>query len=268
MNYTMKSFLHKSILGTAGADRDGSERNHSALHFILRHRQLFPQGDTTTSGNAQEQAEAPLPDAEVQIILRKNKSGDEHPSFLTYFLAFPPEIQFLVLSFLDFGDIERLRRTCKFFRIRISKPLIRSLFPEWSTPLRNTCYLCLTYDPTGSEVICSDVSDARYPLSSLCIGCFRKGKGFMVGRKYLMGNGVQRYLCRWCGDLVLSSPAQNRPEYHELCFGRYMYVMFAYYIFGLTQFVIMIVAPAICWHYYKPLVAVMVPTIVSPCVFR
>ncbi len=259
----MKTFLHKFILGTAGASRDGTTRNRPAPHFILRHRQLNPQGGDAASSSLQDQLDTPSRDAEVKIILRKAKSPDEDPSFLAYFLAFPPELQLLVLSFLDFGDIERLRRTCRFFRIRISKPLIRSLFPELGSRLRRTCYLCLTHHPTGAEVVSTDASDARFPLSSRCVGCVIKKRDFMVGRKYMMGNDVPVYVCRWCGYPVSSSPAWNQPEFHKKCFRRYTHVVFAYYFFGVAQWVIMIIAAALCWQYYRQNIAVLVPAIVS-----
>ena len=258
----MKTFLHKLILGTRETRGDGPAL-HRPAHYIVPRQRANTQAESASSNDTQSNSQQP--NTEVKIIFRKTTSQKRNNSFLAYFLAFPPELQLLVLSFLDFGDIERLRRSCKFFRIQISKPLIRSLFPELSSRLRKTCYLCLTQYASGAEVVSTDSSDARYPLSSRCVSCVIKKKGFMVGREYMMGNDVTVFVCRWCGYPVLSLPARNHPGFHRRCFKRYTNVVFLYYFFGLAQWVIMIIASALCWQYFKENVEVLAPTIVSCC---
>lgn len=170
---------------------------------------------------------------------------------LDHFLALPPELQLKVLSYLDFGDIERLRRTCRFFRARVSTPLVRSLLaPHFAWHIRFTCRLCLKQHTAGASLVSTDRHDASFPLSSRCVECVWKEKGFDVGRKYLMGSDVAVFVCRWCGRPVTSQPAWNQPEFHKPCFKRYTQVVFLYYFIGLVQWVLVFIASGMCWHYF------------------
>lgn len=172
---------------------------------------------------------------------------------LDHFLALPPELQLKVLSYLDFGDIERLRRTCRFFRARVSPPLVRALLaPDFAHHVRHTCRLCLEQreDPEAL-LVGTPAADWRYPLSSRCVECVWRAKGFDVGRKYLMGNDASVFVCRWCGRPVAAQPAWNQPEFHKRCFRRYTQAVFLYYQMGVAQWVVVFVASALCWHYFR-----------------
>ncbi|GAO14668.1 hypothetical protein UVI_02008840 [Ustilaginoidea virens] len=68
--------------------------------------------------------------------------GESKPiySCLALILLFnlPRELQVMVLSHLSFGDIERLRRTCRFTRQRIPKSLVYQLFPDMAVAFYST----------------------------------------------------------------------------------------------------------------------------------
>ncbi|KAJ6785922.1 hypothetical protein PWT90_01296 [Aphanocladium album] len=172
---------------------------------------------------------------------------------LDHFLTLPPELQLKVLSYLDFGDIERLRRTCRFFRAQVSPQLVRTLLaPHFEWHVRSTCRLCLKqqYENGGTALVVTDRHDGRFPFSSRCVECVWKNKEFDVGRKYLMASNVAVFVCRWCGRPVTSHPAWNQPEFHKTCFKRYTQIVFLYYLIGLSQWAVVLIASGMCWRYF------------------
>ncbi len=176
----------------------------------------------------------------------------QRSELLDHFLALPPELQLKVLSYLDFSDIERLRRTCRFFRARVSPPLVRALLaPDFAHHIRHTCRVCLVQHEDPKALVCTPANDWRYPLSSRCADCVWDEKGFNVGRKYLMGNNASVFVCRWCGRPVAAQPAWNQPEFHKGCFKRYTQAVFLYYQIGLAQWLVVFIASALCWHYFR-----------------
>ncbi|KAL2684701.1 hypothetical protein Neosp_005787 [[Neocosmospora] mangrovei] len=107
----------------------------------------------------------------------------------------PTELHMMIMEQLTFGQVESLRRTCRALRGRISKPVIREVFPGIKFELLSTCYRCLCYDPLRDTLIRADESDARYPLASECLDCVAARGGFMVGRSMfrvinVLGNTV------------------------------------------------------------------------------
>ncbi|KAM3514562.1 hypothetical protein MY11210_001797 [Beauveria gryllotalpidicola] len=172
---------------------------------------------------------------------------------LDHFLALPPELQLKILSYLDFGDLERLRRSSRFFLSSLSPKLVRSLLkPHFRHHIRYTCRICLEqYWEGGEALVSTDEHDPRFPLSSRCIDCVWEKKGFDVGIKYLMGNNAAVFVCRWCGRPVTRQPAWNQPEFHKKCFKRYTKVVFFYYVIGVGQWVVVYIASGLCWHYFR-----------------
>lgn len=185
-------------------------------------------------------------------------------TLLDKFTLLPPELQLKILAYLDFGDIERLRRSCRFFRASVTPSLVRSLLAgEFQREVRFTCYLCLKRYDHGACLVSTDRHDARYPLSSRCVECVWKTKDFDVGRKYLMGSDVAVYVCRWCGRPVTTHPAWNQPEFHKRCFKRYTRAVFLYYLIGLAQWVLVFIGSGLVWHYFRHDLAVIGITVVS-----
>ncbi|KAM3457706.1 hypothetical protein MY5147_009425 [Beauveria neobassiana] len=172
---------------------------------------------------------------------------------LDLLLALPPELQLKILSYLDFGDLERLRRSSRFFLTHLSPKLVRSLLrPHFRYHIRYTCRICLEqYWEGGEALVSTDEHDPRFPLSSRCIDCVWRQKGFLVGIKYFMANNAAVYVCRWCGTPVTRQPAWNQPEFHKRCFKRYTKVVFFYYVIGVGQWVVVFIASGLCWHYFR-----------------
>ncbi|KAK7423873.1 hypothetical protein QQX98_000744 [Neonectria punicea] len=182
---------------------------------------------------------------------------------LSRILDLPMELQFMILRYLNFGDLERLRRTCHFFRDNITKPMIRELFPSLKYELLSTCYRCLCYDPHRGRLVRPDETNARYPFASECLECVAKRGGFMVGTKITLGDFTYVWVCRWCGYPISCESAWNQPEFHHRCYRRFHKVLFYFFLVGCAQWVIVIVGSALCWSFYRKEKMVLAPTIVN-----
>ncbi|OAA65113.1 Cyclin-like F-box [Akanthomyces lecanii RCEF 1005] len=232
-----KPFLaHSSFLKNASSD-DVTIRPRKLIHLDTLTNILSELGRRVRFANSSGTA------------LAKQCQSD----FLDRLLALPPELLLKVLLYLDFGDLERLRRTCRFFHTQVSPGLVRSLLaPDFGDHVRRTCRICLRENSCSGAVVGTDRFHPRYPLSSRCQDCVWKDNGFMVGKKYLMGNSVAAYVCRWCGRPINSRSAWYQPEYHKGCLNRLTRVLCFYFYVGCAQWACVFVASALCWHYFQP----------------
>jgi hypothetical protein len=176
----------------------------------------------------------------------------------------PPELQLMIIQRLDFGDIERLRLTCHYYRSFVSKKMVKEIFsPNFRHTLLAHCYLCLKYDPPRANLLWADWSDPRYPLASKCVTCAVQRGELFVGRKVSLGNYASVWVCRWCGYPVASQSAHNQPEFHEPCYAKYNNVLVFYFILGWIQLAIGIVVGALCWRYFRDNNRILIPSVVS-----
>lgn len=175
----------------------------------------------------------------------------------------PTELHMMIMEHLTFGQVESLRRTCRALRGRISKPVIREVFPGIKFELLSTCYRCLCYDPLRDTLIRADESDARYPLANECLDCVAARGGFMVGRRYTLGTWASVWVCRYCGYPVTSGAAWNEPEFHRVCYRRFHWMLFYFFLVGIAQGLVTIIGSALCWGFYNKEKMVLAPTIVS-----
>ncbi|KAL6357435.1 hypothetical protein LRP88_07601 [Fusarium phalaenopsidis] len=177
-------------------------------------------------------------------------------------IKLPTELHMMIMEHLTFGQVESLRRTCRALRGRISKPVIREVFPGIKFELLSTCYRCLCYDPLRDTLIRADESDARYPLASECLDCVAARGGFMVGRRYTLGTWASVWVCRYCGYPVTSGAAWNEPEFHRVCYRRFHWMLFYFFLVGIAQGFVTIIGSALCWGFYNKEKMVLAPTIV------
>lgn len=179
-------------------------------------------------------------------------------------MSLPPEIQLMIVRQLTFGDVERLRRTCKFYRSFIAPATVRELFkPYMKMVLLSHCYICLKYDPTKASLLWADFGDPRYPLASKCVDCAVAAGDFMVGKKVSLGNFASVWVCRWCGYPVFADSAWNQPEFHKICYNRYNDILLGYFSLGWIQFAVVVTGGALCWKYFRLNKMVLIPSIVS-----
>ncbi|KAK6225330.1 F-box domain-containing protein [Colletotrichum tabaci] len=176
----------------------------------------------------------------------------------------PPELHLMIIDYLEFGELENLRRTCRFYRNFLTKQTIRDLFGEqFRLALLAHCYICLKYDPTRGNLLWADYNHPRYPLASKCVDCAYQEDELAVGKKVALGNYASVWICRWCGYPVAGTAAPNQPEFHKNCYSHYNNVLLAYFVLGWIQLSLGIVAAALCWKYFRDETLVLVSSIVN-----
>ncbi|GJC83759.1 hypothetical protein ColLi_06597 [Colletotrichum liriopes] len=176
----------------------------------------------------------------------------------------PPELHLMVIDYLEFGELENLRRTCRFYRNFLTKQTIRDLFGEqFRLALLAHCYICLKYDPTRGSLLWADYNHPRYPLASKCVDCAYQEDELAVGKKVALGNYASVWICRWCGYPVASAAAPNQPEFHKDCYSHYNNVLLVYFVLGWIQLSLGIVASGLCWRFFRDEILVLVPSIVN-----
>lgn len=182
-------------------------------------------------------------------------------------VALPPELQILILSFLEFGDIERLRRASKYWYNFATPRLVRSIYgPDtFRAMLIQHCRVCLTYCPRDVTRIVTTRLDAGFPLSSRCIKCTVQSKDgtVRIGRKVKLGNFTEYWTCRWCGWPITSDTSTGHNQFHRKCYDKYAIALLVFFFLGWVQFFIGVVASALAWHYFRSNKTVLAPTIVG-----
>lgn len=186
-----------------------------------------------------------------------------HPPL--YITSLPPELHVLILKRLTFADIQRLRRTSRFFNALITKPLLRDIYgSSLDAVLLSHCHICHARDPTRSTLLYADVACPSYPFCSVCISCAVKRDELYAGKRVAMGNFRSAWVCRWCGYPVLSDPAWREPLFHQRCYSWYGTVLLAYLFAGWLQLCAVVVGAALCLDNFRRVRMVQVPCIVSP----
>lgn len=187
----------------------------------------------------------------------------EPPSLTTL----PHELQIMILSFLEFGHIERLRRTSKYWYNFATPRLVRSIYgPDtFRAMLIQHCRVCLTYCPKDVTRLFTTPLDAGYPLSSRCVKCTVQSKDgtVRIGHKVRLGDFTDYWTCRWCGWPITNGTSSGHIQFHRACYDKYALVLLAFFCLGWVQFFIGVVAAALVWHYYPHNKAVMAPTVVG-----
>ncbi|KFA81730.1 hypothetical protein S40288_05992 [Stachybotrys chartarum IBT 40288] len=179
------------------------------------------------------------------------------------FMNLPPELQLMILSNLEFGDIERLRRTSHQFRNLITKPVVRQLFPDLRATLQNTCYRCLEHVNYRGYLIRAEQNDPRWPFGSKCFDCTAQHREFMISQDYMLCNGFHVWICRWCGYPITTNIAWNQHEFHRICYKRYSTVLILFFLLSCLHWLCIIASGALCWAFYRSSTTVLAPTIVS-----
>jgi hypothetical protein len=210
-------------------------------------------------GSSDGKAAQPVP---VQSEVPPKKAKNKRPE--SRLMSLPPEIQLMIVRKLEFGDVEQLRRTCKFYRTFISPKTVRELFrPYFKTTLLAHCYLCLKHDPSKTGLLWADYNDRRYPLASKCIHCAVQREELTVGKKVALANYASVWVCRWCGYPVSIDSAWNQPEFHRKCYNRYNDVLLVYFALGWIQFSLVVVGGALLWRYFRDERMILISSIVS-----
>lgn len=182
-------------------------------------------------------------------------------------MTLPHEVQIIVLSYLEFGDIERLRRASKYWRNFATPKLVRSIHGSdtFRAILIQHCRVCLTYCPKDVTRLVTTRVDPGYPLSSRCIQCTVQSQDgtVRIGRKVMLGDSNEYWACRWCGWPIISDQTTGNLQFHQTCYDKYAVVLLAFFCLGWVQFSIGVVAAALSWRYLPHNAMVLAPTIVG-----
>ncbi|KAG7118390.1 hypothetical protein HYQ44_005533 [Verticillium longisporum] len=217
-------------------------------------------------------------------------------------LYLPMELQFLIGSHLDYGDLQNLRCTNKFYRQLIDINFVRTCLGSLATDysLRFVCRSCLRYDGTGRRLLwplasCAqpapsngEVSDdgasieappatsmtycpdPSVPLAANCADCAVR-QGQLCPGEYVLTEGGERKVrvCRWCGWPCTNDPAKEEywprsaRELHPRCAQIYQMVMVGYYILVCIRSGIAFVTYILLWRLFADNQVVVVPSVMA-----
>jgi hypothetical protein len=176
-------------------------------------------------------------------------------------LALPTELQFFVFAYLGLSDLERLRRTCQYYRHILSPEYVRALFGGYqglASQLTGHCQNCLE-TPGRSSLI---LQPNTRPLSSKCFRCSVQARELSVGTNISLANTGKAWVCRWCGWPVAGSHSWANEQFHINCYDRYYRVLWAFLFLGFAQFSVGVVAAALSLVYFRHELVVFAPTVV------
>ncbi|KAM0599723.1 hypothetical protein ACHAPN_001279 [Verticillium nonalfalfae] len=217
-------------------------------------------------------------------------------------LYLPMELQFLIGSHLDYGDLQNLRCTNQFYRQLIDINFVRTCLGSLATDnsLRFVCRSCLRYDGTGRRLLwplapCAqpapsdgEVSDdgasieappatsmtycpdPSVPLAANCADCAVR-QGQLCPGEYVLTEGGERKVrvCRWCGWPCTNDPAKEEywprsaRELHPRCAQIYQMVMVGYYILVCIRSGIAFVTYILLWRLFADNQVVVVPSVMA-----
>ncbi|POR34580.1 Uncharacterized protein TPAR_05235 [Tolypocladium paradoxum] len=221
-----------------------------ALADIMRGRRSLPwdKGDATTGPREclphEVNSRTTPVDCEHGIALDPIQPGQAHSkrpkmlsrvtaralpfrrrSLLGHLMTLPAELWLEILSYLDFGEILRVRRTCKALRNSVSRSTVQFLVPHWRRARWSTCTVCLRYSPAHTRVFYEATADGGtnyLPDAPECVECIAQRNGFRVGSRYFMGRHGAVRICRYCGQPIVTEPAPGHEEFHGECHSRHL----------------------------------------------
>lgn len=180
----------------------------------------------------------------------------------------PPELHMVILQCLDFGDIQQLRRTCKYWCNFATPQMLRNIWGReaFRAILVRHCKICMRFCPKGATRLCTTPLDPGYPLSSRCVPCAMKSRDgtIRLGRTIMLSNSIEYYICRWCGWPVTgTSGSADYRQFHKECYRKYFWGKLAFFFVRWFHLFSGIIAPALCWRYFSKDKMVLVPTIIG-----
>jgi hypothetical protein len=197
-------------------------------------------------------------------------SKSRQSKFLERFLLLPVEIRILIMEHLAFGDVERLRRTCRDFRMSISKPMIKLAFPYLSETLASTCRHCLGTDASSRLIIKTVYNHPEGAFKNQCWRCVSRRKEYKLDKRYEMVDETKCYFCRWCGYPVPRGTGAGhrveRMQYHNACSRKRTKANRWFFTAGFLQWGMLLTACGMCWAHFPEYGLVTGFTIVSEAI--
>ncbi|KAI1337377.1 hypothetical protein F5Y15DRAFT_160240 [Xylariaceae sp. FL0016] len=214
---------------------------------------LFPRRESSRRSQSRSRSRSRARNGDYSSI-------DDSPSRL---LELPNELQYMIIAHLSsMGDIERLRRTCRFYHQFLSPEFIREHFGDdrlFAWQLRSHCRSCLA-NPGRSALILQP--DTR-PISAKCVDCSVRERNLKVGSRLNLANTRAAWVCRWCGFPITTAPSWSHEQFHINCYDRYYRVLWVFMCLGFAQFSAGIAAAALSLVYFRDSLSVFPPTVIT-----
>ncbi|RBQ82316.1 hypothetical protein VDGD_07623 [Verticillium dahliae] len=203
-----------------------------------------------------------------------NKEAEAAPTAPNV-LRLPAELQLHIIQHLTFGELEHLRRTCRFYRAFISPAVVGRLFGtahRLQAALLSTCRDCLrTEDPVASSpptMLWADVASADWPLASRCVVCAFKARDLYVDEQITFADWTSAYVCRWCGMPVHVGRTSDYTsmqvnEFHVPCWDAYKRVHHRFLLLGLLSAGVAVLASASSMVLVPRNLKIVMPAVVS-----
>lgn len=231
-----------------------------------------PRPDAKDGADSQEEEHVSLPDeSDIQDPSTPPASKlriRAEPRPQLHLLTLPPEIHVCFLECLELVDIEQLRRTCWYFKNFATREVVRSIFggPRLNAMRTSYCHLCYFHDPLGGSLLHAGEITAMAGSFVLCLRCaYREGHIDMRNGAWVMlSTRDQVWLCPLCGRPTISNSSSNRGGcFHSKCSREYKRGKLRFVILGFLQMSLGIVAVALAWRYFRNVLLVFAPTVVS-----
>ncbi|KAI0879971.1 uncharacterized protein GGS22DRAFT_193747 [Annulohypoxylon maeteangense] len=188
-------------------------------------------------------------------------------------LELPNELLYMIASYLNLGDMERLRRTCQHFRALLNPDFLRAHFGGdelFSRELTSYCRFCLER-PGRDRLILQPHSQSQHlsahdrPLGSKCFRCAVLAHDLHVDTRVALADGQEAWICRWCRWPIHVSeavtPCLSKDKYHAACLARYNCVEWWFTWLGCAQFAVGVVAAALSLVYFRGDMLVFAPVV-------
>ena len=191
-------------------------------------------------------------------------------------LALPTELHLQIISLLGLGDLERLRRTCGFYRSLLTPEFVRDLFERRPGGLEGqfarVCQDCFANPDRADELILQPRTRPRSvrsshggkppPLTAKCLRCSVRDRDCKVGEGVVLANGRRAWTCRWCGWPVVGTHSWASEQFHPRCYDGYYRILWTFMILGFVQFAIGIVAAVLSLRFFRDELSVLIPAVV------
>ncbi|KAK6845747.1 hypothetical protein PG990_004098 [Apiospora arundinis] len=191
------------------------------------------------------------------------------PNAPSRLMALPLELHYLIIDQLRLGDVERLRRTCRFYHDLLTPDFVRELFggPQaLALQFAGVCQVChYMPDEEATEITPALIlQPGSHPLTSKCFRCSVQNRDLHVGDAVVLANAGRAWVCRWCGwPVVGGTHSADSEQFHGDCYERYYRVLWCFLMFGFAQFSVGVVAGALSLAYFREDLVVFVPSVIN-----
>lgn len=191
-------------------------------------------------------------------------------------LTLPNELHLQVIGLLGLGDLERLRRTCGFYRNVLTPDFVRNLFARRPGGLEGqfsrVCQECFAnpdhpdelvlQQPTRPRSVRSSHGGKPPPLTAKCVPCSVRDGDCKVGDAVVLASGKRAWTCRWCGWPIVREHSWTSEQFHPACYGSYYRTLLTFIMIGFVQLALGVVAGVLGIQFFRDQPSVFIPVVV------